>query len=343
MRRISTFLFLIAIAFSCVDPIDLKVDSDADAIVIDGLVTNEPGPHIIKVGRSIPFDNSKVLGAYFKAEAGAIVIIRDSDGNQVQLTEGKGGNYQTPAGFIGQPGKSYWVEVQTKDGSVYQSSQELLNPVPEIDTILYEYIVYKRLAKNAVGDQVETNATGFMINVRVNDPPGKNYYRWESTGIFEFFSLTDRPDIKQCWAPYGRVESTVIVADDLRSQGRTIDYEVGIIPYDRPTYFLVDIKQYSLSERAYEFWKRVQDQQTNTGTIFDPAPAPIDGNIVCTTDPTKKAYGFFTASAVFGTNNLINRFQASGLVSPTPYIEPIPGDCRDDYPGATTVKPKGFK
>jgi hypothetical protein len=343
MRKVFISFLLIAATFSCIDPIDLKIDDPAGTLVVDGIITSEPGPYTIKIGRSIPFDNTQALGAYFKPEKGAILSIASDDGNEYALTEGKPGYYQTPVGFTGQTGKSYVLHIQTTDGIQYQSTSERLNPVPEIDTILYEYIVYPRLIKNSVGDQIEQNATGFKIQVEAHDPPENNFYRWEATGIFEFFSITDRPDIKQCWAPHGRIEGTVVVDDDQHFQGNLFRHEIGIIPYDRPTYFLIDLKQYSLSEEAFEFWQRVQNQQKNTGSIFDPAPAPIVGNVFRTDDPEDRALGFFGASSVFTQKCLINRFPASGLVSPTPYIEPIPGDCRDDYPGATNIKPPGFK
>jgi hypothetical protein len=342
MRRLLLFIGL-CVSLSCVDPIDLKLASENERLVVEGVITSAPGPYTIRLSSSLPFDNTQVLPAYFKGKAGAMVVISDNVGNRIPLTEKKAGIYETPAGFNSTIGNTYTLSIQLSDGSEYESMPETLTATPVLDSVHHEYITYKRLLRNSQGSFVEVSATGFRLAGQWSDPAGTpNYYRWELSGIFEFFSITDVPTIKQCWAPLDRLESTVLVGNDEFYDGRKTVNDLAIILYDRPTQFLATVTQYSLSENAHNFWKSYQAQQFNTGSIFDPAPAPIVGNIRSLTNPEEKVLGFFGASGISVKKLLINRFKSSGLVSPTPYKEPLPGDCRLHEPKATNVKPPGF-
>ena len=93
------------------------------------------------------------------------------------------------------------------------------------------------------------------------------------------------------------------------------------------------VKQYAISQAAYDFWKLQEDQSENAGTLFDPIPAKIPGNISNPDDPGEPVLGFFEASGVstsriFISNEILPsqvyvpsdfeycKFQA--LINPTP-------------------------
>lgn len=98
-----------------------------------------------------------------------------------------------------------------------------------------------------------------------------------------------------------------------------------------------------MTESAYRFWNELKKQQSNTGSIFDAAPAPILGNMVNKDDPDVLVLGYFGASTILRKDALIHRFNASGRVSPTPNIEPQQGNCLLQEPEATNIKPPGFE
>lgn len=58
------------------------------------------------------------------------------------------------------------------------------------------------------------------------------------------------------------------------------------------------VRQYSLTQAAYQYWTLFEQQCTRSGTIFDPQPASIEGNVRAVDDTTKLALGFFGASGV---------------------------------------------
>lgn len=341
MKRALILFFLIVLS-GCIDPIKLEIDEGAGTLVVDGLITDQPGPYTIKVSRSINFDNSRQLRVYAVPESGAILRITDNTGFSETLVERKPGEYETLA-LQGSVGKSYQLTIQTSNGESYVSGSETMYPAPPVERIEQEFKVYDRLFISANGSPRVTKMEGFYIYAVVNDPAdAENFYRWQSDGIFEYFSITDFSHIKQCWAPLNRLEDKLILADDVFTNGQTMRQFVCVVPYDRPTMFLVKLRQQSLSREAYEFWQRSASQQTSTGSLFDPPPAPVYGNVRSEADPNVKALGYFGVSAIAKFDLLMNRFKESGLVEPAPHKTPKGGDCRVHEIEGTNIKPEGF-
>ena len=85
-------LLLVVMTAACIDPIPMRIEGGG-TLVVDGWITNEPGPVTIKVSRSIAFDNSQPLKVYTVAERKAVVSIIGSDGSVVSCTEGLPGSY----------------------------------------------------------------------------------------------------------------------------------------------------------------------------------------------------------------------------------------------------------
>ena len=58
------------------------------------------------------------------------------------------------------------------------------------------------------------------------------------------------------------------------------------------------MQQYALTQAAYQYWTLFEQQRTRTGSLFDPQPASIEGNVRLQSDTTTLALGYFGASAV---------------------------------------------
>ncbi len=341
MRTLSV-ITMVVVSFSCIDPIRLDVPDGSGALVIDGLISDQPGPYTVNLSRTINFDNTRPLRVFSQPEKKAVVRIEDNLGSSETLVEATAGKYQS-VNLRGQIGRSYRVVVQTADGATYSSSWEEIAPVPTVDHLETEFAVYDKLFINTNGVPRIAKREGFYMYSVTDDPADtRNFYRWQVDGIFEFFSLTDNANIKQCWAPLTRLESKITIADDTHFNGKRFRQFVCIVPYERPTKFLVKLRQQSMTEKAFHFWEMSLNQQVATGSLFDPPPSAIPGNVTNDNDPEQIVIGYFGASAVAKFDLLIDRFKASGLVAAHPEIAVRPGDCRAHEPGATNIKPEGF-
>jgi hypothetical protein len=342
MRKIWYPLFFLVFAFSCIDPFALKTGNQSEVLVVDGLITNFSEQNQVKLSRSLSFDNSRIPPAYVVPERNAIVLVKDDAGNEILMTETEAGVYKALEPFEGVPGRTYTLQIQTSDGIQYRSAPETMPTVPEIDSVIYEYHAYEELIQNSQGNYYTDTRFGFKISVQVNDPVSeRNFYRWKISGIFEFFSFIGET-LLQCWAPIDRLETSLRIQNDVYHDGNNFQEVLAIVPYDRPTYYLVTVQQQSLTAEAYRFWNEVRNQQTNTGSIFDPIPSQIRGNVFNVNDSDELVMGFFGASSVVEKSALIRRFHASGFVAPSPNKEPLQGNCLEHEPNATNIKPPGF-
>jgi hypothetical protein len=143
---------------SCQEVIDLDLNSSNPEIVIEGQITNGPGPYKVQISKTVNFDESNI----FPPVSGAIVTISDNVGNSEILTENPSGIYLTSS-LVGVPGRNYTLQVQSQ-GKTYQATSTMFLPVP-IDELAVDSFTFG------------SNANKF-INVKFTDPAGvKNFYR----------------------------------------------------------------------------------------------------------------------------------------------------------------------
>jgi hypothetical protein len=342
MRLVSILLILLSGILGCVDPISLKVQQGAGALVVDGMITDEPGAFIVKLSRSIAFDNSQVLRVYPVPETGATLRISDDKGSWETGVEIDPGQYLFS--FLkGTVGNSYVLDITTSDGKQYRSGEEQMQPAIKPERTEYEFKFYQNAIVSTTRGTAYIPLDAFFMYAIVNDPPEKgNFHLWQAEGTFEFFSFTDHDTLKQCWAPHpGRLETGIELSDDIYTNGKTNRQFVCVVPYNRISHFLVNMKQMSLTERAYEYWRASKNQHTTTGSLMDPPPAAIRGNIYNVADD-ELVLGYFGASSVIRTNHLLNRWHDAGLKPPAREIPIRPGNCKLQEPGATNKKPAGF-
>ena len=63
----------------CIEPYDVKIDKQEKMLVVNGLITNEPGPYTIKLTTS--YNYGDYFGAVDPYVDGATVSIQDETGN----------------------------------------------------------------------------------------------------------------------------------------------------------------------------------------------------------------------------------------------------------------------
>lgn len=97
------------------------------------------------------------------------------------------------------------------------------------------------------------------------------------------------------------------------------------------------VYQHSLTEEAYNFFRIMEQQKETTGTVLDPPPAEVKGNMFNVDDENEQVIGFFDASAVSVKEVTILREN----IDYADISFQWPDDCRV-LPGATTEIPDGW-
>jgi hypothetical protein len=58
------------------------------------------------------------------------------------------------------------------------------------------------------------------------------------------------------------------------------------------------VRQYALTEDAYNYWQLIQKTTQDVGTLFDVQPTQLTGNIHCTSNPAEPVIGYLNATSV---------------------------------------------
>jgi hypothetical protein len=186
-RSILIVIFAASSFFSCKKIVTLKLNNVPAAIVIQGEVTDAPGPYFVTINQPVDFYASNT----FPPVTGAVVTITNSLGLTDSLTETAPGMYTTHV-LQGIPGITYTLSV-TAQNVKYTAVSTMPMPVA-LDSISFQ-------SNSGFGK------TRISAIANFQDPAGvKNYYQF-----MEY--LGGVPDTKD-----------LFVFDDRLSDGRYINY-----------------------------------------------------------------------------------------------------------------------
>jgi hypothetical protein len=321
---------IILLCGTCSEPYTPEISKYENMLVVDGIITDEPGPYTVRLSRSYRYNETEGL-----PEQNAIVLIKDNLGNAVSLLEIVPGIYKTTyQDFRGIIGRQYQLYIQTADQQVWESEYVELKKVPEIERIYAEFEERPALLGNE---------EGFQIYIDTQDPDNDTkYYRynfeetWQfnvpypSHYIVENNLLMFRPEmVGTCWKTMNSKEIIIATSENMQSDiiRRFPVHFVSTASNRLSIRYSILVTQYSMSREAYVYWKQVQDVNQDLGTIFDKQPAQIRGNIYNVYNPEMPVIGFFEATCADSVRLFITR---SELPSDAVLISEFAW-CRNNY------------
>jgi Domain of unknown function (DUF4249) len=357
MRRIIPILFLFVMA--CVDPLDVKLPAEERRLVVDGLITNRPGPYQVKLYYSNPLSTTKLRP--FDPVTLAQVFIVDDQNNKYNLAEVRQGVYETNGvELTGQIGRGYYLTIKTKAGKEYQSDIERIKPSGEINNLYFEF------QDNNNPDS--TYALKVFIDLK-GELEEDNLFRWRWTTIHKTKSNPERetrttpsgeipvPQLCSgyryerreliqfgdctcciCWS-YNYSPVAMVSKNAFVNEIEFNKQYLGLIPvtsmhfYDR---YYIEVEQLSLSEEAYHYWSLIEKQQAGSMDLFQPNAIKIRGNIKNINNAEEEVLGFFGASGAAVKSLYI---QQSEVPFELPPLAAVNYPCTQYFKNATTEKP----
>ncbi|HEY0651653.1 MAG TPA: DUF4249 domain-containing protein [Chryseosolibacter sp.] len=355
------FFILVLAADGCIDRYEVPKEIKVAHLVVDGLITNAPGPYQVELFRA--FDLNTFINKRISVE-NAVVQISDDAGNTETLTEVAPGIYQTAvAGIRGVVGRSYQLSVRTESDH-YISTPQLLVDGGQIPALRYEFDEFAVLKASKAPEA----AVNFFIDSK-GTPGEKNYFRWRWSSVYE---TKNNPELKtreegrpprpvpapppcsgyrrqgngivrfdicsccNCWVSEQGSNVTVSKNSSVVND-QFVNVQIASVPMaDRKFhvryYFKVD--QLSVSEEVYDFWKLVESQQLGEGSLFQPNAVRVLGNIRSTTKPEEQVLGVFSASGIVSREVFIQREEIPFTIPD----EPVRESCLL-RPGASNTKP----
>lgn len=357
-KAINTIILLLF--FSCVDRLSNEPSiENQEQIVVDGLLTDEPGPHTVRIFRSYNFYSN--LQAKIPIPLSEIGIY-DNLGNKEQLTSVEPGVYQTSSDFRGVVGRTYMIKFTDLKGNRYESIPDKLNPNGHLDSLYYTFQSYRPLVgPTQYSFKVLVDAKAIDSDI--------SYYRWRYQGTYKIrtypehrrkvsfnnFNITfpdpppcanatlepfsiDKCECCFCWVTLNE-DKPFVSGTKKQITSRLGTFELVDIPVEKFVFgdkFRLEVKQMSLSKTAYEFWDAIQKQIEGASSLFQPPGSTPPGNII-SLDKEIVVDGIFYAASVETKVKYITSFDVRKYIN-LPPPDSVKEDCRI-FPASINKKP----
>ncbi len=267
-------------------------------LVVEGILNSGQGPTTIYLSRSSDLNDTAL-----KPEFNAQVNVEGEDGSSFSLFDSGSGEYSNMQLTLNNT-VQYRLHIRTADGNEYASDYTPVKFTPAIDSITW---------------QRENDGLRLYANAR--DPQNDTkYYQWKYEETWEIHSafytsleyirdtirtgavtglLYRLPDhnadtsLYKCWNTLN--SSTIILGS---TEKLTSDIVYLPVQYIEPhseklsVLYSINLRQYAISHDNYLFLQKMKKNTEQLGTIFDPQPSEISGNIHCLTDPAEIVIGF---------------------------------------------------
>lgn len=268
--RYSSFIVLFSsvIFWSCEKTVQLDLDQVPAKVVIEGLVTNQPGYQYVKISKTNDFYES---GGTPRVSDATVVVMDDLNNEFVFIHNPNGhpdsvGYYLPTSDFTGSVGRTYRLSVNV-DGTTYQA-EDYLQRITTIDSLKY------RVNRNEKDDPKE-NGKFYEVLMYAKEPQETTDYY-----LFKFY----RNDSLIYHNP-----SDIYFSDD-----KTLGEKINGVP--SPVFYAVGdsarLEMYSLSRTGFVFYSDLTNLINNDGGMFSPPPANCRNNL------SNGALGFFQVSAI---------------------------------------------
>ncbi|MCF2495167.1 DUF4249 domain-containing protein [Dyadobacter sp. CY22] len=290
----AVFLASILVIYGCIEPFSPpEVTNTESFLVVDGFlnVGSDTSRIALRNTQNTNDDTRPVV------EGGARISVDAESGEKYEFEEKGQGVYLLPPVNFNMTTK-YRLHIRRSNGREYLSDYVVVTQTPPIDSLTYKL----DLRRNAM-----------IIYVNTHDPANNTrFYRWKFEETFEYKSayfsglvrdteageiIPRRDDISTCWNTLEsrdiKLGSTIKLNQDIIK-----DLPINIIDISTNKLFIkysILVRQYALSREAFEYWTDLSKTTQGTGSLFDPQPSQVTGNIKNTGDPKELVFGYFSA------------------------------------------------
>lgn len=308
---------------SCIDPVPPEFEYREGLVYIEGIASTLEGASFVSISESAIEYNVKVVNDVQRAE---VAFVKQGTGERIALEEQPGG-YVPPPDFAVATGESWLVDIVLEDGTHYRSGVEKVLPAVPIADISasYDPELYFR-------DASQKYVPGHRVFLSFEDPgDDTNYYYWTyrafenldfcdkcNAGIFREGRCIGPPpgtrldyyyDYRcesDCWKI--RYPEKINILDDSFINGRLVSgQEVAEIPLYTKENMVVEIQQFSLSPKAFEYYRIIRDLVNDNSSLNAPPPAALIGNLYNVDNDEEYVFGRFTIAASSSANVFIER------------------------------------
>ena len=290
----------------CIDPYSPDIRDNQVSLVVEAVITDQPGNHTITLSRSSPLNDTA-----FYPEEGAWVFLFDEEGTVREFAEMEPGLYGS---WIGAGelirGKDYWLHIETGDGEIVESdAEQMASGCPEVERVYWEF--------DTLGTADPDNplyGIRFYLDLEGEEEQPRNY-RWELEETWEYqaayriqylydgTALVEWEDpfiYHTCWYT-GNIPSIFTASTRALEENRLMRTPLHFVSSETQrlqTRYSLLVRQYALSDKAYDYWARIREQNQESGGLYETQPDRVPGNLHHVNDPDQQVLGYFNLSSV---------------------------------------------
>ncbi|KAA9352843.1 DUF4249 domain-containing protein [Larkinella humicola] len=303
----------------CVDPYrPPAVSAPNTYLVVDGFL-NGSGVSSIRLTRTQNLSDGRKPTVETKA---TVKVEGEKGGSQTFVDKGDG-TYTLAAGGL-QFNQKYRLSIKTAAGRSYQSDYVTIKQTPKIDNVSWK-----------AQDQ------GVQFYVTTHDPTNNTkYYRWEYEETWEFYSafysrveyqkkqfVSRMDDVNHCWSN-GKSTGIFIGSSEKLTQDVINQFPLVFVSNTssnrlKVRYSLL-VKQYAQTAESFEYWQNLRKNTESLGSIFDPQPFQVIGNLHGVTDPNEPVVGYLSGYSVEEKRIFVNASELPPWRIPSMYEACLP-------------------
>lgn len=297
---------LLLILQACVYDFDPDVSNYENRLVVYSLISNLPEIVEAKLSRTMAINDIVAT-----PETGAEISISNRQGVILQLNETGSGVYTSSELFQAIEGEEYKLTIQTSDGSVYESDFETLTTSYPIANITYDFESYET-------NELDEIVKGYRFYVDSDAPGAENaHFRYEMDETYKIVmpltatyfvtgSTSENPGehipvrFENVCYQSADIDEFYLASPTDYSSNKIVKFPITFV-HDQSSRLLykycLNVKQYSMSESTYRFWKS-QAENIGTSTLYSTHSFQVTGNIKNINDPDDSVLGIFEVSGV---------------------------------------------
>ncbi|MCF0057481.1 DUF4249 domain-containing protein [Dyadobacter sp. CY356] len=303
------------VLYSCVEPFSPpEINSDEQYLVIDGFLNVGADSSRIDLSHT---QNASANEAVLN-ETGATITAEDDKGTTFSFSEKGNGTYLLPPQNFSKLSK-YRLRVKTKGGKEYLSDFVEVKSTPPIDSIGYKF---------------DNRQPAGVMYVNTHDPNNQTrFYRWKFEETWEYRTayysglevlnnqlIGRRDNINVCWRTIksGNIllGSTIKLSEDII---KDLPLTTVLVSTNKLYFgYSLLVKQYGLTQDAFEYWTSLAKTTEGTGSLFDPLPSQVTGNFKSTTNAKELVFGYFSAAVEQSKRIFIRPYLGSYPSCPMP-------------------------
>ncbi len=223
-------------------------------------------------------------------------VILESDKDSAEIVfNGDGTGRYAPSGMVNlRKGERFRITVYPKEDTRIVSEWEEVPEAVSIESGYWEPHTFTLVNDNGV--TVRRNGINFLVNTsEFKSADTYLRYVYETTHINE---APFRSSLCDCLNCYITIESKdfLTIASAMKSEGKSLkDQLITFLPLDRKFSFRLTmlVRQMAITKNAFLFYQAIDQQRSLNGSIFDPPPAIINGNLSYEGNEQVNVYGLF--------------------------------------------------